>query len=341
MFGWLKSLVAVSSDTARRRIVSGKAPRGMRVTGALRLADLQDLRSLPGNLRVERLEVVRCGGLKSLPPGLRCGNLTLNGLELEWLPPDLAVEGTLVATGCRRLRQLPWGLTTTSLVLRNCIALSELPESLRVRRLDIHGCTRVESLPAGLGETLTHLQAGGCTALKAIPDAFTRLIELDVSGCSELQEIPDGVRIRSWIDVAGSGLPGLPGSMRSTRVLWNGVPVTDRIAFDPGAIHADDVLNEPNQAVRRILLERMGLERFVDEAGAEVLDTDSDAGGERRLLEIQFDGGEPLRCVAVRCPSTGSRYVLRVPPTMRTCREAVAWTAGFTDPDKYHPVLET
>jgi len=341
MFAWLNSLLAVSSETAHRRIVSGKAPRGMRVSGALRLADLQDLRSLPANLRVERLDVLRCGGLKSLPAGLRCGDLSLNGLELEWLPPDLVVERALDATGCRRLRQLPWGLTTNSLVLRNCVALAELPDSLRVRRLDIHGCTQMESLPAGLGESLTHLQAGGCTKLKAIPDAFTRLVELDVSGCAELAEIPDGVRVRSWIDVAGSGLQGLPSSMRSTRVLWNGVPVTDRMAFDPGTIHSDDVLNEPNQAVRRILLERMGLERFVAEAGAEVLDVDADAGGERRLLEIQFDGGEPLRCVAVRCPSTGSRYVLRVPPTMRNCREAVAWTAGFTDPDKYHPVLET
>ena len=42
----------------------------------------------------------------------------------------------------------------------------------------------------------------------------------------------------------------------------------------------------------------------------------------------------------VRCPSTGGRYLLRVPPTMKTCRQAVAWTAGFDDPSLYRPLVE-
>jgi hypothetical protein len=33
--------------------------------------------------------------------------------------------------------------------------------------------------------------------------------------------------------------------------------------------------------------------------------------------------------------------MLRVPPTMTTCRHAVAWTAGFDDPDDYQPTVET
>ena len=32
---------------------------------------------------------------------------------------------------------------------------------------------------------------------------------------------------------------------------------------------------------------------------------------------------------------------LRVPPTVRTCRAAAAWLAGFSEPDAYRPVLET
>ncbi|HEX7380479.1 MAG TPA: hypothetical protein VF278_25420 [Pirellulales bacterium] len=47
------------------------------------------------------------------------------------------------------------------------------------------------------------------------------------------------------------------------------------------------------------------------------------------------------RQVVVRCPSTGQQYVLRVPPNMRTCRQAIAWTAGFDDAEKYQPLLET
>ena len=89
------------------------------------------------------------------------------------------------------------------------------------------------------------------------------------------------------------------------------------------------------------LLERYGLERFLSDAAAEVLDEDRDSGGERKLLRVPMEGGEDLVCVLVICPSTSRRYILRVPPSMRTCRQAVAWTAGFEDPDDYRPLVET
>jgi hypothetical protein len=46
-------------------------------------------------------------------------------------------------------------------------------------------------------------------------------------------------------------------------------------------------------------------------------------------------------CLLVHCPSTGRPYMLRVPPTVRTCREGAAWLAGFEDPDAYNPIIET
>ena len=61
----------------------------------------------------------------------------------------------------------------------------------------------------------------------------------------------------------------------------------------------------------------------------------------RQLLRLKLEGDEDLVCVAVICPSTGRRYLLRVPPTMRTCRQSVAWTAGFSDPKLYKPRVET
>jgi hypothetical protein len=89
------------------------------------------------------------------------------------------------------------------------------------------------------------------------------------------------------------------------------------------------------------MLERYGLDRFMVDAEAETLDEDSDAGGKRRLLRLKLEGDEDLVCVTVVCPSTERQFVLRVPPTMRTCRQAIAWTAGFDDPDMYHPMVET
>jgi hypothetical protein len=52
-------------------------------------------------------------------------------------------------------------------------------------------------------------------------------------------------------------------------------------------------------------------------------------------------GDEDLLCVSVICPSTARQYVIRVPPTMLTCRQAVAWVAGFDNPDDYRPLIET
>jgi hypothetical protein len=119
------------------------------------------------------------------------------------------------------------------------------------------------------------------------------------------------------------------------------MPVPDHVAFDPQAIKADEILREPNAEFRRLLLERMGLERFVREARGEVLDRDRDAGGERQLIRVHFESGEDLVCVLVHCPSTQKQYLLRVPPEMTTCRQAVAWTAGYSDPAEYAPVVET
>ena len=86
---------------------------------------------------------------------------------------------------------------------------------------------------------------------------------------------------------------------------------------------------------------RLGQNASFTQANAQVLDFDQDAGGERKLLRVPIEGDEDLVCVLVHCPSTGLRYILRVPPTMKTCRAAIAWTAGFGDPDAYRPLLET
>jgi hypothetical protein len=119
------------------------------------------------------------------------------------------------------------------------------------------------------------------------------------------------------------------------------VQIDARIAFNPESLTAEEVLGEPNVERRRVMLERCGYERFMKRAGAKELDRDTDRGGVRRLLRVPLEGDEDLVCVAVRCPSTGNDYVIRVPPGMTTCRAAVAWIAGFDDPDAYAPLVET
>jgi hypothetical protein len=165
---------------------------------------------------------------------------------------------------------------------------------------------------------------------------------LNVAGCVRLTELPSGTRIRRWIEVARCGLRKVPWSSGAAEVRWNGVAVPDWIAFcDLDELSLDDVLTEPDPAGRRVLVERVGLAWLIDRGGATLLDRDRDAGGERQLLRLDLSDGEPLVCVDVRCPSTGHRHVLRVPPEMRTCHQAIAWTAGFSSSRDYRPTVET
>jgi hypothetical protein len=340
MFGWLRWLLPWRPEVARRRILSGTARSGIRVNGSLELARSESLVRLPAQLIATTINVTDCRNLKSLPSGLRCWELILRRTELRWLPPDLQVTHRIDAEGCRRLRAIP-ALEVERLHLGGCTALEQLPEGLRVRWLDISGCARLTEIPASAAPTIEHLTARDCTNLAVLPEGLSNLRTLDLRGCRKIETLPSEIRVRQWIDVAGTSLFGLPWSLKSTKVQWRGVPVPDWVAFEPESITVEGILKEPNLEMRRVLLERFGIERFMLSAHTEVVDSDQDAGGPRQLLRVQFDGGEALLCVAVQCPSTGNRYVLRVPPQIRTCRQAVAWTAGFTNPDDYQPMVET
>jgi hypothetical protein len=310
----------VSSGEARKLILAGEAPEGLQVRG--------------------RLDLTNTGAIE-LPRGLRCYHLELRGSRIRALPEGLEVEYKLDLQDCRSLEELPKGLKVGSLVLRGCTALRSLPEGLDIYFLDLQGCARLEGWPQRARIRIGRLNASGCTRLTSLPEGLRNLAQLDISNCPNLRELPEGLEITSWLDIGGSGVTRLPDSLAEVRLRWRGVPVYHRIAFHPETITVAEILGERNAELRRVLLERFGFERFMDEAGAAVMDRDRDAGGERQLLRLKLEGDEDLVCVSVSCPSTERRYLLRVPPTMRTCRQAVAWTAGFDDPELYKPLVET
>ncbi|MCI0456468.1 MAG: hypothetical protein L0Z62_05750 [Gemmataceae bacterium] len=310
----------ITPGEARELILSGEAPEGMTVSGRLDLSGT---------------------AVTALPPGLSCYHLDLARTPIRSLPGDLAVEYKLDLTGCTELTHLPANLKVGSLVLRDCTAVIELPEGLEVYFLDVRGCVRLAGWPERMTLRIGRLNASGCARLTELPRGLRNLSQLDVSGCASLTGLPEGLKVSSWLDVAGTQVTRLPASLRGVRLRWRGVPVDERIAFRPETITAQEILDEPNAELRRVKLERCGFERFLQEAKAEVLDRDRDTGGPRQLLRVPLPGDEDLVCVSVYCPSTRRHYLLRVPPTLRTCRQAVAWTAGFDDPDDYRPLMET
>ncbi|WP_435018283.1 DUF6745 domain-containing protein [Tundrisphaera sp. TA3] len=314
-------------------------PPGLKVR-RLDLSGCTSLASLPEGLDVRHLNVSGCTSLASLPEGLRCYEVDASGSGLRSLPADLRVESRLDLRDCTSLAELPDGLKVGSLVLRGCTALAELPEGLDVAFLDLRGCARLERWPDAATIRIGRLDVGGCRRLAALPAGLGRLAQLDVSDCVGLTELPEGLQVGSWIEIANTGITSLPDSLIGVNLRWRGVPIDERIAFHPEAIEVREILDEPNAERRRVLLERVGIDRFLDEADAQVIDEDRDPGGVRRLVRVPMRDDEDLVCVMVHCPSTGGRYLLRVPPDMKTCRQAVAWTAGFDDPSLYRPLVE-
>ncbi|MFH5806130.1 DUF6745 domain-containing protein [Alienimonas sp. DA493] len=277
----------------------------------------------------------------ALRPGETYRSVDLTASDVDELPPGLTVRYALTLRDCVRLERLPDGLRAGSIDLSGCTSLERLPEGLATSFLDLTGCGQLEEWPATGEVSVGRLRMRDCIGFRSVPPWLGTVAQLDLAGCVGIRELPEGLRVTSWVDVGGTNLTELPASLTGVGLRWRGVAVDERIAFRPEEITAAEALAEPNAELRRVKMERIGFDRFVAEADPTVLDADTDPGGERKLLRVDLEGDEPLVVVAVSCPSTGGRYVLRVPPNMKTCRQAIAWTAGFDDPSQYAPLVET
>lgn len=308
-----------SHAAARDLVLSGRAPDDFS-TGTLDLSDVRES--------------------FALPPRLRCFELKLANSSIQELLPEITVAHRIDLSRTK-LRRLPDRLKTGTLVMQDCSQLEALPKDLAVHFLVLDGCRALSVWPESARVSLGRISARGCAALQSIPSSLGPLASLDLSGCSALTMLPQGVRVSSWLDLEGTQIRQLPESLRGVRLRWRGVTVSDKVVFSPESLTTAEILAEPNAEVRRVMLDRCGLERFLAEAHATIRDKDEDPGGQRQLVAVDLPGDEPLVCVIVHCPSTGRRYLIRVPPTVKTCREAVAWTGGFDTANDYAPLKET
>ncbi len=90
---------------------------------------------------------------------------------------------------------------------------------------------------------------------------------------------------------------------------------------------AQNIMAEENVAVRIAKMTVFGMDRFLLEAGAKVID---DYEG-YQLLELEFDQSTHIRALKMTCPSTGAVYINTVPPTHSTVRGALDWIFNCMD----------
>lgn len=113
------------------------------------------------------------------------------------------------------------------------------------------------------------------------------------------------------------------------------------VVESPERITVAEIESERNAEVRRVMIERYGQRRYLVDSGAELVGTDSFGSLYRKTITDD----EPLVMVKVKNSTPepdGSikDYFIRVPPTMLTPQQAVAWTFGLTG-KQYQPSIET
>lgn len=106
--------------------------------------------------------------------------------------------------------------------------------------------------------------------------------------------------------------------------------------------NVEDIDGERNVEVRRVMIERYGVQAYIKDIGAEEIDR-SEWGV---LFRKELKDDEALVMVEVTNKTAepdGSykNYFLRVPPQMMTAKEAVSWTFRMSDPREYRPTVET
>ena len=124
----------------------------------------------------------------------------------------------------------------------------------------------------------------------------------------------------------------------------HGVHVERWVIERPSRITAAGVEKERHTEVRRALVERIGYQHYLSLSGAAPVSRDETGTLWRVNLPIHRGQGQRAWCLVEVVNGTrepdGShkRYFLRVPPTMREAREAVAWTYGLSA-QAYQPLI--
>ena len=130
--------------------------------------------------------------------------------------------------------------------------------------------------------------------------------------------------------------PAVITSNATKMFYWKGIFIEPSLWNSKDTISAQDVLKLPNAEVRRCMVEIIGYEAFIKRAKPKILDKDEKTGATLYKVDMPSDdSSEPLIVVRVldgtphkdeHGEEFRKEYFLRVPPAIKTCAEAIAWT---------------
>ncbi len=159
-----------------------------------------------------------------------------------------------------------------------------------------------------------------------------------MTDCQNLSELPDGLEGRGHLALGGTKIKQMPQNYKVGGYYVGNVPSPEKVYWRPQELSFQEVISIQDVEVRRVAIERMGWEIFLHRAEGkfQVINADPDplVG---TLIRIPMPGeDEPCYLLRMRDANLPRHYILRVPPTYKTAREANAWTWN-SGPSEYNP----
>lgn len=155
---------------------------------------------------------------------------------------------------------------------------------------------------------------------------------------------PDLICRNDAYQLHGDGVAALSWRDGTSLYFHHGVAIPSKLIENPEEITREEIIAENNAEVRRCYQEILGSERFGKLLGLTQIDAQKDRFGHEIALYKTKDrdkfANDHIFFAQVICPSTLRQYFLCVPPTIKTAREAVAWTFGKSV-EEYKPEIET
>ena len=109
-----------------------------------------------------------------------------------------------------------------------------------------------------------------------------------------------------------------------------GVRVNEQIVMRPETQTLEQLNQEKNEEIRRIRIERYGMDKYLAEMNATCIDSRDNAieGTKEKLMKC-----EGMTVLLTHCPSTGKIFPMQVDGNIKTCKEAQDWLWGINDSD--------
>jgi hypothetical protein len=132
--------------------------------------------------------------------------------QIEKLPDNFTVNGTLDLRQCKNLQSLPNGLKVKFTLNLRGTNITSLPSDLQVGKNLILMYSQIEKLPDNFTVNES-LDLEGCKNLQSLPDNLRVNGYLDLNNCKNLESLPNGLKVKDFLNLRDTNITSLPSDL--------------------------------------------------------------------------------------------------------------------------------